>query len=73
MENASSTLTVRLPTLEKQAFDRLCKALDITPSQVIRRTIREMLAAAHAENLDLFPETKPTTAKHPPHGKKKGR
>lgn len=69
MKDATTTITVRLPILEKQAFDHLCERLDITASQIIRRCIRETLEAAAAENPDLFGNpSKPT-----PPTKKKGR
>lgn len=66
MKNETTTITIRLPTLEKQAFDNLCERLDFTASQMLRRCIRETLEAASMDYPDLFGNTPPTT-------KKKGR
>lgn len=65
MKNETATITVRVPVLEKQAFDHLCERLDITASQIMRRCIRETLAAAASDFPDLLGDTPPT--------KKKGR
>lgn len=68
MKNETTTVTIRIPTLEKQAFEHLCDRLDITASQVLRRCIRETLAAAAADHPDLFGQTQKPT----PPTKKKG-
>lgn len=70
MKNESSTFTVRVPVLEKQAFEHLCKRLDITPSQIIRQCIRQTLEAAKDSHPDLFGGM--TQISTPP-TKKKGR
>lgn len=70
MKNETTTITVRVPTLEKQAFDHLCERLDITASQFIRRYIRETLQAAQNDYPDLFGSM---TLKPTPPTKKKGR
>jgi predicted DNA-binding protein len=66
MKNETATITVRVPVLEKQAFEHLCERLDITASQIIRRCIRETLEAAQSNYPDLLGDTPTPT-------KKKGR
>jgi hypothetical protein len=43
MENKTARLTVLIDPGRKQAFEKLCHAQDSTPSQVMRRLIREFL------------------------------
>jgi hypothetical protein len=43
MENKTARLTVLIDPDRKQAFEKLCRAQDMTPSQVMRRLIREFL------------------------------
>lgn len=43
MENKTARLTVLIDPVKKQAFEELCAAQDITPSQVVRQLIREYL------------------------------
>jgi len=43
MENKTARLTVLIDPGRKQAFEKLCHAQDMTPSQVMRRLIREFL------------------------------
>jgi hypothetical protein len=43
MENKTARLTVLIDPGRKQAFEKLCLAQDMTPSQVMRRLIREFL------------------------------
>ncbi|MDO8329017.1 MAG: CopG family transcriptional regulator [Fluviicoccus sp.] len=43
MENKTARLTVLIDPVKKQAFEGLCSAQDITPSQVVRQLIREYL------------------------------
>jgi antitoxin component of RelBE/YafQ-DinJ toxin-antitoxin module len=43
MENKTARLTVLIDPDRKQAFEKLCHAQDMTPSQVMRRLIREFL------------------------------
>jgi hypothetical protein len=43
MENKTARLTVLIDPSRKQAFEKLCFAQDMTPSQVMRRLIREFL------------------------------
>jgi hypothetical protein len=43
MENKTARLTVLIDPAKKQAFEDLCYAQDVTPSQVMRRLIREFM------------------------------
>lgn len=43
MENKTARLTVLIDPVKKQAFEILCSAQDLTPSQVVRQLIREYL------------------------------
>lgn len=43
MENKTARFTVLLDPRKKQAFEQLCAAQDLTPSQVVRQLIREYL------------------------------
>jgi hypothetical protein len=43
MENKTARLTVLIDPGRKQAFEKLCHAQDMTPSQVMRKLIREFL------------------------------
>ena len=43
MENKTARFTVLLDPRKKPAFERLCAAQDLTPSQVVRQLIREYL------------------------------
>jgi hypothetical protein len=44
MENKTARLTVLIDPARKAAFEKLCHAQDMTPSQVMRRLIRDFLA-----------------------------
>lgn len=44
METKTARLTVLIDPNKKQAFDALCAAQDLTPSQVVRQLIRDYLA-----------------------------
>jgi len=44
MENKTARLTVLIDPGRKAAFEKLCHAQDMTPSQVMRRLIRDFLA-----------------------------
>ncbi|HLV29465.1 MAG TPA: ribbon-helix-helix protein, CopG family [Burkholderiaceae bacterium] len=44
MESKTARLTVLVDPEKKKAFERLCASQDLTPSQVVRRLIREYLA-----------------------------
>jgi hypothetical protein len=43
VENKTARFTVLMDPLKKQAFEQLCAAQDLTPSQVTRQLIREYL------------------------------
>jgi hypothetical protein len=45
MEQKTARLTVLIDPAKKKAFETLCAQQDVTPSQVVRRLIREYLAA----------------------------
>ena len=44
MELKTARLTVLIDPAKKQAFESLCAQQDVTPSQVVRRLIRDYLA-----------------------------
>ncbi|SDC94115.1 ribbon-helix-helix protein, CopG family [Paraburkholderia lycopersici] len=44
METKSARLTILIDPAKKAAFEELCAAQDLTPSQVVRQLIREYLA-----------------------------
>ena len=43
MENKTARLTVLIDPARKLAFEKLCHSQDMTPSQVMRRMIRDYL------------------------------
>jgi hypothetical protein len=43
MESKSARLTVLIDPVKKEAFEKLCAAQDLTPSQVVRQLIRDYL------------------------------
>lgn len=43
METKSARMTILLDPTKKKAFEELCAAQDLTPSQVLRRLMREYL------------------------------
>lgn len=43
METKTARLTVLVDPVKKKAFDELCSAQDLTPSQVVRQLMREYL------------------------------
>lgn len=43
MEQKTARLTVLIDPTKKDAFEQLCAAQDVTPSQVVRQLIREYL------------------------------
>lgn len=44
MESKTARLTVLVDPAKKRAFEALCARQDVTPSQVVRRLIRDYLA-----------------------------
>ncbi len=45
MEQKTARLTLLIDPDKKKAFETLCAQQDVTPSQVVRRLIRDYLAA----------------------------
>ncbi|PXW28437.1 ribbon-helix-helix protein, CopG family [Paraburkholderia caballeronis] len=43
METKSARLTILIDPVKKAAFEELCAAQDLTPSQVVRQLIRDYL------------------------------
>lgn len=43
LEQKTARLTVLIDPSKKRAFEALCAAQDVTPSQVVRRLIRDYL------------------------------
>ena len=43
METKSARLTILIDPVKKEAFEKLCSAQDLTPSQVVRQLIRDYL------------------------------
>jgi hypothetical protein len=43
MEQKTARLTVLIDPTKKDAFEQLCAAQDVTPSQIVRQLIREYL------------------------------
>lgn len=48
MELKTARLTILIDPGKKQAFEQLCRTQDMTPSQVMRRLIREYLEGNEA-------------------------
>ena len=44
MESKTARLTVLIDPHKKKAFDQLCAEQDLTPSQVVRKLIRDYLS-----------------------------
>jgi hypothetical protein len=44
MELKTARLTVLIDPAKKEAFEKLCHTQDMTPSQVMRRLIRDFMA-----------------------------
>ncbi|MES2353034.1 MAG: ribbon-helix-helix protein, CopG family [Pseudomonadota bacterium] len=43
MESKTARFTVLIDPIKKKAFEELCAAQDLTPSQVVRQMIRDYL------------------------------
>ncbi|HSV77722.1 MAG TPA: CopG family transcriptional regulator [Ramlibacter sp.] len=48
MELKTARLTILIDPGKKQAFEQLCRTQDLTPSQVVRRLIREYMEQQEA-------------------------
>lgn len=62
MENRTARLTLLIDPRKKEIFEEICAANDLTPSQVVRRLIREYIIA-NAAGRELPDWIKPA-AKH---------
>ena len=52
MENRTARLTVLIDPRKKKLFEEICATQDLTPSQVVRRLIRQYVIE-HAGNREL--------------------
>jgi hypothetical protein len=66
MELKTARLTILIDPAKKQAFEDLCHTQDMTPSQVVRRLIREFMA----DNEAAAPAPRRTAARKPASGRK---
>lgn len=41
MENRTARLTILIDPVKKRLFEEICAAQDLTPSQVVRRLVRQ--------------------------------
>ena len=57
MEVKTARLTLLIDPNKKEAFERLCAQQDLTPSQVVRRLIRDYLAQHEVRYLPGGEET----------------
>jgi hypothetical protein len=65
MENRTARLTILIDPRKKQIFEEICAANDLTPSQVVRRLVRQYIIdnAGGRELPDwLKPQTTPGDA-----------
>jgi len=63
MELKTARLTVLIDPAKKQAFEELCRAQDMTPSQVVRRLIRNFMEQQEAEAPRRKPARKPAATR----------
>lgn len=63
MENKTARLTVLIDPARKAAFEKLCYSQDMTPSQVLRRLVREFME-------QHTPAPKPAAARKSPAGRR---
>jgi predicted transcriptional regulator len=61
MELKTARLTILIDPAKKQAFEELCRSQDMTPSQVVRRLIRDFMEEQQAQP----PASRRATAKAP--------
>jgi len=59
-EERTARLTVLIDPRKKAAFERLCAAEDMTPSQVVRRMIREYVESRVGSSWHEQPEASAT-------------
>ncbi|MCD1628814.1 ribbon-helix-helix domain-containing protein [Marinobacter shengliensis] len=58
-ENRTARLTLLIDPEKKAAFEKLCKAEDVTPSQKVRQFIREYVEQRLGEDWRERPTDKP--------------
>lgn len=58
MENRTARLTILIDPQKKKIFEEICAAKDLTPSQVVRRLVRQYVID-NAGNRDLPEWLKP--------------
>ena len=63
MELKTARLTILIDPAKKQAFEDLCRTQDMTPSQVVRRLIREFMEQQEAQAPRRAPARKAATAR----------
>lgn len=64
MEKKTARLTLLIDPHKKRAFEQLCAAQDLTPSQVVRQLIRDYL-----RDHDVAYETRPDPGEGAPPGR----
>lgn len=64
MENRTARLTILIDPDKKKLFEDICAAQDLTPSQVVRRLIRQYVVE-HAGNRKLPEWLEPATSVEP--------
>ena len=62
MESKTARLTVLVDPYKKKAFEELCAAQDLTPSQVVRQLIRDYL---DAHGVSYVTQNKPDASSKP--------
>lgn len=67
MENKTARLTVLIDPAKKAAFEKLCYLQDMTPSQVMRRLIREFME----QHAPAPQAARASAARKPPAGKRR--
>ena len=65
MENRSARLTILVDPRKKKLFEEICAGHDLTPSQVIRRMMRQYIIE-HAGNRELPDWLTSASPKKPP-------
>ncbi|GAB3764088.1 hypothetical protein GCM10028796_18520 [Ramlibacter monticola] len=63
MELKTARLTVLIDPGKKQAFEELCRTQDMTPSQVVRRLIRDFMEQQEAQAPRRAPVRKAAAAR----------
>lgn len=59
MENRTARLTILIDPRKKEIFEEICAAHDLTPSQVVRKLVRQYIVD-NAGNRELPEWLKPT-------------